>query len=405
MPELKPSKFQKFTNRLFDPGELTNENIRRNRDMADALLNQVSNPGMIQSPTQGLAVLAQALNAQAFRQRAEKGESALKQQEAQKLGQFLGGLDLDPGREALLRNAPDSVQDQLLGSVAAQQFEPPERINPFAKINPKDFTTESVARFQQTGDFSTLQRVDSGTDSLREQKIRDETERLRRLGFERPEERATAVVDGVIRIGRDTVTGLPQLEDRGTGQVIEIGVQRGPRGEAPVTPQDETLWELAQKATGLIPTTKAGASQVSGAFGGPISKETVEARQVFNAAQNNVIRAFSLNPRYPVAEQKRILENISIEPRAFDNTELMRSRMRGIDQFLRNELATIEFNSELPGLDKAQRSAEEQTARSIRSFLNQLGVPEEAKPSGAPEGVPQQLWDAMTPEEQSLWQN
>ena len=98
MPELKPSKFQKFTNRLFDPGELTNENIRRNRDMADALLNQVSNPGMIQSPTQGLALLAQALNAQAFRQRAEKGESALKQEEAQKLGQFLGGLDLDPGR-------------------------------------------------------------------------------------------------------------------------------------------------------------------------------------------------------------------------------------------------------------------------------------------------------------------
>jgi len=397
--------FRRFTNRLLEPGVVSDERVRENRQMADLILNQASQPQPIQHPLQGAAQLMQALNAQILRQRANRGEEALKKQRAAELGQFLGNFD--PQTASLIQNAPEGqVRNALMGAAAGQLIEPPEPDNPFAKINPKDFTPESVALFQQTNDFSVLRpATEAGGQTARQRRIAAETERLRRMGFERPEERATAVVDGIINIGRDTQTGSPQLEDRGTGRVIEIAVQRGERGEPPTVPVDQTLWELAPKATGPVATTKAGGSQVSGTFGGPISEETIRARQVFNTAQNNLIRAFSLNPRFPVAEQNRILSNINLEPRFFDSAELMRSRMQGIDQFLRNELTNIEHTIQLPGLDKNQRNAREQAAIDIRGFLNQLGVPEQAPATDAPEGVSQELWDVMTPEERALWQN
>lgn len=118
MPELqkKPNAFNRFTNRLFDPGPLNDDNIRRNRDMADALLNQVSNP-RIGHANQGYANLVQALNAQAFRQKSLRGEDALKQQRAQQMGDFLQAFQ--SGDEQALSAAIAGAQDNpVLASLA-----------------------------------------------------------------------------------------------------------------------------------------------------------------------------------------------------------------------------------------------------------------------------------------------
>lgn len=123
--EKNRSRFQRFTNRLFDPGELTNANIQRNRDMADALLNQASSTAPLQHPLQGVAQLAQALNAQAFRQRSERGESALQEQERQKMAQFLANFD--PATAQMIGDAPQSLQGGIAGFAAKQVLTPPEK--------------------------------------------------------------------------------------------------------------------------------------------------------------------------------------------------------------------------------------------------------------------------------------
>lgn len=98
----KPSRFQKFTNRLFDPGALSDEGIRYNRELADAMLNQAVNRP-VGHPTQGLASLMQALNAQIYRQRSAKGKEALQKQRAQEVGDFLAAMQ--SGDEAALQSA------------------------------------------------------------------------------------------------------------------------------------------------------------------------------------------------------------------------------------------------------------------------------------------------------------
>lgn len=119
-----PNAFQKFTNRLFDPGSLSDENVGQNRQMANLLLNQVSQPRPLEHPTQGLAILAQALNAQAFRQRADRGESALKQKRAQELGAVLNSLNLDPQQQQLVQNLDPKIQQQVIAEGTNRQLFP-----------------------------------------------------------------------------------------------------------------------------------------------------------------------------------------------------------------------------------------------------------------------------------------
>ena len=120
--EKKPSRFQKFTNRLLDPGNLTDENVQRNRSMAEMLLDQSTN-AKISHPTQGYAQLMKALNSQIYQQKANRGEKALKEQRAAELGQVmekLGG-DFSPATLQALQGAGNnpilaSIAPALLGN-------------------------------------------------------------------------------------------------------------------------------------------------------------------------------------------------------------------------------------------------------------------------------------------------
>lgn len=122
--------FHRFSNRLLDPGNISDENVRRNRDMSRQLLRQVSTPQNIQHPTQGLALLANALNAQIFRKRADRGESALKEQKATQMGELLGNLNLGPEQRKLFESLPENAQQQIAIQASAQRLLTPKRGKP-----------------------------------------------------------------------------------------------------------------------------------------------------------------------------------------------------------------------------------------------------------------------------------
>lgn len=122
-------KFQNFMNRMFDPGpNVTEQSIQQNRAMADALMAQ--GPGTIQHPLQGLAHLANALNAQAYRQKAQRGQQALQKQRAQQMGDLLNNLSLDPQGRQLLESLSPDMQREVASTLAVSQLMPQDSEKP-----------------------------------------------------------------------------------------------------------------------------------------------------------------------------------------------------------------------------------------------------------------------------------
>jgi len=139
-------RFQNFTNRLFDPGPLSEQNVSQTRQLGDLMMLQSSRPRAIQHPAQGFAQLAEAMNAQIFRQRASRGEGALKAQQNKALGDFMAQLNLNPQQSSILEGVQDSnpeLFNELLGQATSQLFpEPPDELEPPATrtVNRDDLT-------------------------------------------------------------------------------------------------------------------------------------------------------------------------------------------------------------------------------------------------------------------------
>ena len=152
MPELqkKPSGFQRFTNRLFDPGpNVTEQSIQQNNALADALFAQGSDPRPIQSSAQGFAQLAQALNSQILRKRGEKGAEALKAQESKQIGNVLNNLALHPQGRQLIESLGPEMQQAAIAKIVGQRFEQPEQKNTSKQFREADeFVTRRVVNGQ-----------------------------------------------------------------------------------------------------------------------------------------------------------------------------------------------------------------------------------------------------------------
>lgn len=165
-----------------------------------------------------------------------------------------------------------------------------------------------------------------------------------------------------------------------------------PAAEAPpATAPSQTLYQLAQRplTTGLTPATLQYGQNVLGQFGANIiDPELTERRQTFSNTQGDLIRALSINPRYPVDEMKRIREEINIEPRAFTDPQSLLARMRSVGKSLRTRLADEERAGADPSLPADDRRAALRAAEDIRNFLTKLGAPEDQSPTAAPAAPP-----------------
>jgi len=249
--------------------------------------------------------------------------------------------------------------------------------NPFAAINPKDYTPASIAEFQRTNDFSVLVRAEGagGEGRQRDDEIADAEAMLTRMGVPNAHEEAIKKVDGLVKYTADPAGGKMYRTDTIKDTTTEVDIQTPPQGPPPDIQQGETLWALADEATGIGPGAKEFLSKAIGPLGGYTSEATISAKSKFKAAENTLIRAFALNPRYPVAEQNRIKENIEVKPKLWDSPELMHARMVGIRSFLEFERATAEYESKRGGIDRATRTKEENTVADIDRYLRLLGQP------------------------------
>lgn len=223
------------------------------------------------------------------------------------------------------------------------------------------------------------------------------------MGVADPETEAIKQVDGKIIYTIDPNGGTIYRTDKITGKTTEVEIQGGERGPAPEIAYEDTLHGLADEATGVGPGAKAALAAGVGPLGGYTAEATTKAKAKFKAAENTLIRAFSLNPRYPVAEQERIRGNIQIQPKFWDSAEQMRHRMSGIRDFLEQERDIAVWESSRPGIGRTQKTLEENTVADFDRFLSGLGKPPEAAPELSdlpppPPGIDPEDWRYFTPE-------
>ena len=217
----------------------------------------------------------------------------------------------------------------------------------------------------------------------RERKIKDLTAQLMRTqGLNEIDAvtKATNITDGVLRIDR--------LED---GSVVEINVANGTATRVPFNPQvpiaaqeapseepyelpeGESLIEAVEKGPGFVNIIPEVIGRfLSNVAPSALSEEKTNARRSLMAADNALIRAFSLNPRYPVAEQERIRENYSIAPSYTDSPASGRLAVLKLDSFIERELSTLNDRIQNPSTPPDQINADNKLISELNAFRKTL---------------------------------
>lgn len=240
-------------------------------------------------------------------------------------------------------------------------------------------------------------------------------DQLMARGFSRSD--AEDIANGYVVVNTDPITGQVTLVNKTDGTQRPVDYQLKPdaaaaapapvaregeltvpapsptgplSGSAPGTvetdptrqPIERTLWERAPNATGVANTINQVVTdvlpQVLPGEQGPssvIRPDVVQDRQAFATATSDLIRALSINPRFPAAEMDRISKEINIAPSATVGTEGLRARMRAVDEMLRNTLKNQEEAAMDTSLPVNDRQAALSNANAIKNFLNILGVP------------------------------
>jgi hypothetical protein len=221
---------------------------------------------------------------------------------------------------------------------------------------------------------------------------------------------AEDLVYGYVKEVVDPTLGTPMLVNLRTGESRPFGAnvaseqQRADSASpAPNDRRPRTLYDMSEESTGVIPALQERWTDIAPQFGAPGVDNVVENRQQFELATNEMIRALSINPRFPVAEMERLRREVDITPGMFRSGDGMRQRMRAIDAGLRvrleNEMRVVND----PQMPAEQRRNARTAANDIENFLRTMGVPDRADDrfrEGA--GSPSPTGDAVlvtTPEE------
>ena len=259
----------------------------------------------------------------------------------------------------------------------------------------KEFTSESIDAYMASKNPADL--VPRGADSSASSRDKKIADYMGTLGMSREE--AVKLADGAIQF-EVLETGAVRMVDKTTGEAREVAVQ----GDeiVPASPDPGyTLWDMSDWATGPASALKAAYNVPAAILNLPVSYKTSSARQSYRTNTQSLIRALAINPRFPVAEQERIREEISILPAFLDDPKLLRERMVSLDRDLRLRSTQAKADAADTGLPEETRSAQRSNAKAIDNFLAVLGAPQETAidiPDSV-QGEDRELWEFYTDKE------
>lgn len=217
--------------------------------------------------------------------------------------------------------------------------------------------------------------------------ISQKAQALRAQGFD--EQTALGIASGRYNVSVNPVNGERVLIDVANQQIVPLkqpdtGAQQTLQAGQSASSQGKTLYDMVEQGTGVGSSLKTGASNTLGQIPGPLGdmltfEPELEAQQAFRLFQRDLIRSLSLNPRFPVEEQKRIAALVPSGP--LTSPEALRVNLEQLDQ----ELARVEQQAMAgmndPSSPVDQRQADIATLRGVRAARARLGIPQDSGPA------------------------
>jgi hypothetical protein len=195
---------------------------------------------------------------------------------------------------------------------------------------------------------------------------------------------AEDIAFGRVKVVFDPVTKQPFLfnlaDETSTPLAQEMTQKPKPR---PQKRKTGTLWGMVGEGppvTGIIAGMQIAGEevfgQVPGLSGEIASKDQIRNETAINAAKNQLIRALSINPRFPVGEMERLAKEIDVAPSIWVGTGALLEKMKGVDDYLRGRLQNELAASRDIALPSETRKNARTAAKDIKNFLDKLGVPQ-----------------------------
>lgn len=298
---------------------------------------------------------------------------------------------VNPEKAAELRGAAASMQQQMLQQKQANEAKASilassqDLLRANGKTELADRLPDLFAENPLKAREFVIEQIKTpvlNTD-VRDRKIKDLTNQLiRTQGLNEVEaaDKAANIVDGVIRMEYLEDGSVVELNEA-TGKAnrvafnptIPVGAQDAPSAEPYEIPEGESLLEAVEKGTGFVNIIPEVVGRfLSNVEPSALSEEKTNARRTLMAADNALIRAFSLNPRYPVAEQERIRENYSIAPSYTDSPASGRLAVLKLDSFIERELSTLNERIQDPATPPDQINADNKLISELNAFRKTL---------------------------------
>lgn len=249
------------------------------------------------------------------------------------------------------------------------------------------------------GQLSILMKPEKNS-KVRDQKIQDA------MAAGSSEVDATDVVDGNVEITVIPETGEVLRTNRRTGVVTVLQRAQPKLAEEQAQPTEPGLYDRI-KDNPLAVTGVGGAFiEIFGGTAGqipgiPISPSIIQVRQDIRSAQNTMIQAFALNPKFPVGLIRILKEDIRIESKLWDSDRALLLRLEGIDKTMRKRIQSEQEIGDNVSLPRDRRESAKIAVVNMKQFLRELGVPEGAD-ANSPEDPPihiltQEQYDALEP--------
>jgi hypothetical protein len=187
--------------------------------------------------------------------------------------------------------------------------------------------------------------------------------------------RATQIAYSNLDVAPNPVTGKVEIVDALRGTVAEPKPNSGPTRTTPTPTPGNTLWDLAELATGPESAATSLGIQVGGIAGIDVNPEVIAARQQLMASNQGLISALAVNERFPVGEQERLRKETNLDPQILDSPVNMHGRMLGLYRDLALRAKQMEADANDTSLSDQTRRSQQANARSIRNYLATMGVP------------------------------
>lgn len=291
----------------------------------------------------------------------------------------------DLNKQALkaLRNAK-ILSDKTSGLTKAQKIKrlvdsgdmPVERALELNSMDDDTFDFEVGVRVPTVA--QDLKMLTTAPKAVKPTADEERTQQLINTGLSRAE--ANRIVSGRDVVITDPVAGRTSLLDVATAETTAAQPSEAGAPAADIVPIEgkKTLWQQSEQATGVGATVKRGLTDVVGQVPGAVGRaaqfpETVDAQTNVDLFQRNIIQAMSLNDRYPVFEQQRLMALLPTG--AFTSPATLKVAYRNFD----DELARIEQETERGKNNSRQPAKQQEADRVLNGFIKQtrarLGVP------------------------------